>query len=357
VRHRAPALHLSLQRSYRTLHIPPSLSRRPIDEQGGGVRVLVTGGAGFIGHHLVRALLADGDEVTVLDNFSTGFRSRLDSVANRITIIDGTILDPEVLDRAVDGREVILHQAAIPSVARSVVNPRATNEANVSGTIEVMLAAARHGVRRLVFAGSSSVYGVPKELPSRETQRPGPRSPYGASKLAAEHYIHTLGQLHGVETVVLRYFNVFGPGQDPNSEYAAVIPKFATAVIAGRRPTINGTGEISRDFTYIDNVVSANLLAARQVGPAELTCNIACGSRYSLLELLRLICEALGRNVEPIFGPPRAGDVPHSQADIALAREALGYEVVVPFPEGIARTVAWYRDRVDAAKQSDSSVS
>lgn len=315
------------------------------------MRILVTGGGGFIGHHLVRALLARGDEVTVLDNFSTGFRSRLDAVADQITIVDGTILDPDTLDAAMSGREVILHQAAIPSVARSVVNPRATNEANVNGTIEVMLAAARNGVRRLVFAGSSSVYGVPKELPSRETQRPNPRSPYGASKLAGEHYIHTLGQLHGIETVVLRYFNVFGPGQDPNSEYAAVIPKFATAVIEGQRPTINGTGEISRDFTYIENVVSANLLAASQAGPAELTCNIACGARHSLLDLLRLICQEVGQTVEPILGPPRAGDVPHSQADITLAREALGYDVVVPFPEGVARTVAWYveQHRANAA--------
>ena len=317
------------------------------------MRILVTGGAGFIGHHLVRALLARGDQVNVLDNFSTGFRSRLDSVADRVAIVEGTILDPDTLDRAVEGCEVILHEAAIPSVARSVVNPRATNEANVSGTIELMLAAARNRVRRVVFAGSSSVYGIPSELPSRETLRPAPRSPYGASKLAAEHYIHTLGQLHGVETVVLRYFNVFGPGQDPKSQYAAVIPAFATAVLEGKQPTIYGTGETSRDFTYIDNVVAANLLAAGISGPSELTCNIACGSRYSLLELLQAICQASGREVEPIFGPPRAGDVLHSLADISLARQALGYEVVVPFAEGVARTVAWYRSQMAAPERSD----
>jgi UDP-N-acetylglucosamine/UDP-N-acetyl-alpha-D-glucosaminouronate 4-epimerase len=308
------------------------------------VKVLVTGGAGFIGHHLIRALLARGDEVVVLDNFSTGLRWRLDGVLDRITLVEGTILDPDTLDRAMAGCEVILHQAAIPSVARSVVNPRATTEANVNGTIEVMLAAARTGVRRLVFAGSSSVYGIP-ELPTRETQRPGPRSPYGASKIAGEHYIHTLGQLHGVETVVLRYFNVFGPGQDPNSEYAAVIPRFTTAVLAGVRPTIYGDGETTRDFTYIENVVSANLLAADQRGPSELTCNIACGTRSSLLMLLELICAELGVTADPIFEAPRAGDVPHSLADISLAREALGYEVIVPFEEGVARTVAWYRER------------
>jgi UDP-glucose 4-epimerase len=315
------------------------------------VRILVTGGAGFIGHHLVRALLARGDAVTVLDNFSTGFRTRLDSVIHRITLVEGTILDPAVLDQAVEGCEVILHEAAIPSVARSVVNPRATNEANVQGTIEVMLAAARNRVRRVVFAGSSSVYGVPAELPCRETQRPAPRSPYGASKIAAEHYIHTLGQLHGIETIVLRYFNVFGPGQDPASEYAAVVPKFSTAVLEGKRPTINGTGEISRDFTYIDNVVEANLRAASQSGPAELTCNIACGASYSLLDLLHEICRAVGRDVQPDFGPPRAGDIVHSLADISVARETLGYEVVVPFHEGIARTVAWYRDQMDTVSR------
>lgn len=316
------------------------------------MRILVTGGSGFIGHHLVRESLARGHQVNVIDNFSTGLRWRIEPVVDRVsTMVEGSILDPDALDRAIDGCEVIMHQAAIPSVARSVVNPKATNEANVTGTIELMLAAARHKVRRVVFAGSSSVYGIPAELPCRETQRPGPRSPYGASKIAAEHYIHSIGQLHGIETVVLRYFNVFGPGQDPSSEYAAVVPKFATAVLQGQRPTINGTGEISRDFTYVDNVVEANLLAAAQSGPAELTCNIACGSRYSLLDLLQAICAAAGRNVEPIFGPPRPGDIVHSHADISLARDALGYKVIVPFHEGITMAVAWYREQQDAVPE------
>ena len=209
-----------------------------------------------------------------------------------------------------------------------------------------MLAAAKHGVRRVVFAGSSSVYGIPESLPCRETQRPAPRSPYGASKLAAEHYIHTLGMAFGVETVVLRYFNVFGPGQDPLSEYAAVVPRFTTAILEGRAPLVNGNGEVSRDFTYIDNVVSANLLAAQASTPSGITCNVACGSRYTLLDLLDAICEAAGKRVEPTFGPPRAGDIVHSQADISLAREALGYDVVVPFAEGITKTVAWYQSTV-----------
>ena len=314
------------------------------------MRSLVTGGAGFIGHHLVRSLLDRGDEVAVIDNLSTGFAWRLAPFKDQITFIEGSILDPTALDRAADGCEVIFHEAAIPSVARSVVAPKATNEANVTGTIEVMLAAARQKVRRVVFAGSSSVYGVPAELPCRETLRAAPTSPYGASKLAAEHYINTLGQLHGVETFVLRYFNVFGPGQDPDSEYSAVIPRFATAALEGRPATINGTGEVSRDFTYVDNVVRANLLAARPESPSGLTCNVACGARYSLLELLDAIGTSAGQHVRPIFGPPRPGDILHSQADITLAQKAMGYEPIVSFQEGILSTVAWYRDRMDTAR-------
>ena len=241
------------------------------------------------------------------------------------------------------GCDVVFHQAAIPSVARSLTAPGATNRANVDGTIEVMQAASRHGVRRVLLAGSSSVYGVPERLPCAETQRPAPTSPYGVSKLAAEHYVRTLGDLHGIATVVLRYFNVFGPGQDPLSEYAAVVPKFATAVLDGRAPVIFGTGETSRDFTYIDNVVSANLLAAAETAPSGVTCNVACGGRYTLLDLLEAICSAAGVDVEPTFGPPRRGDIVHSQADITLARKLLGYDVQVPFAEGIRRTVEWYR--------------
>ena len=307
------------------------------------MRILVTGGAGFIGHHLVRGLLERGDEVRVIDNFATGMRARLEPYLDRLTLIEGSILDPDALDRAMDGTEVVLHEAAIPSVARSLVDPRLSNEVNASGTIEVMLAAGRRSVRRVVLAGSSSVYGIPAELPCRESQRPDPQSPYAASKLAAEDYVHTLGKLHGVETVVLRYFNVFGPGQDPASEYAAVVPRFVTAVLAGRPPTINGNGDISRDFTFVDNVVAANLLAATRPGVTGLTCNVACGSRFSLLELLDAIGDAAGNRVQPEFGPPRAGDIRHSQADITVARAALGYEVAVPFLEGIRRTVAWYR--------------
>jgi UDP-glucose 4-epimerase len=309
------------------------------------VRVLVTGGAGFIGHHLVRRLVERGDQVAVIDDFSTGFPWRLEGFRDQISIIEGSILDERALDRAVASAEVILHEAAIPSVARSVIAPKATHAANATGTIDIMLAAVRHGVRRVVLAGSSSVYGPAAELPCRETQRPAPSSPYGASKLAAEHYLHTLGQLHGVETVALRYFNVFGPGQDPASEYSAVIPRFVTAGLEGRSPTINGSGEISRDFTYVDNVVEANMLAAKASAPSGFTCNIACGTRFTLLQLLGAIGDAAGRQMEPVFGPPREGDIVHSLADIALAREALGYEPLVSFHEGIAKTVEWYREQ------------
>jgi UDP-glucose 4-epimerase len=212
-----------------------------------------------------------------------------------------------------------------------------------------MLAAARHGVRRVVLAGSSSVYGIPPSLPCRESMCTGPLSPYAASKLAAEYFVHTLGAVHGIETVVLRYFNVFGPGQDPKSEYAAVVPRFTTAVLEGRQPTVFGDGHVSRDFTYVDNVVHANLLASNPGGPTGLTCNVALGGRHSLLELLEAISKAAGRSVDPVFAPPRQGDIRDSQADISLAQSALGYQVVVPFEEGVTRTVEWYRASMETS--------
>ena len=312
------------------------------------MRALVTGGAGFIGHHLVLGLLDRGDQVTVIDDFSSGIRTRLDPVLDRITLVEGSILDPVALDRAVAGVEVVFHEAALPSVVQSLTNPSMTNQVNVGGSIEVLRCAAAHGVGRLVFAGSCAVYGNPVHMPSIEGDPTQPTSPYGVSKLAAEHYLHVLGRHLGIDTVVLRYFNVFGPGQDPASEYAAVVPRFATQVLRGERPTINGTGEISRDFVFVANVVAANLLAAKPGAPSGLTCNVASGSHRTLLELLDTICDAAGRKVEPIVGPPRAGDIRDSRADIGLARQALGYEPSVSFEDGIARTVDWLR----AAPQS-----
>jgi UDP-glucose 4-epimerase len=307
------------------------------------MRALVTGGAGFIGHHLVRALVERGDEVVVLDDFSTGLRSRLVPLEGHIELVEGDIRDAVAVDRAIAGCSVVFHEAAVPSVARSVRDPRLTNDVNTTGTIEVMLAAARAQVDRVVFAGSSSVYGDSPELPRKETQRPNPLSPYAVSKLAGESYVHTLGSLNGIETVVLRYFNVFGPAQDPDSEYAAVVPKFVTAALAGERPTVHGDGSYSRDFTYIDNVVSANLLAASVPGVSGLTCNIGCGARYSLLDLLGAVGDAIGYKLTPVFTDPRPGDVPHSLADISLASEMLGYRVLILFSEGVRRTVAAFR--------------
>lgn len=308
------------------------------------MKALVTGGAGFIGHHLVHALLERGDAVAVIDDFATGLRSRLTSLHDRITLVEGDIRDPAALDRSMQGCEVVFHEAALASVARSVRDPRLSNDVNTAGTIEVMLAAHRAAVRRVVFAGSSSVYGDGPEMPRRESQLLNPRSPYATSKLAAEFYVHSLGALHGVETVVLRYFNVFGPGQDPNSEYAAVVPKFVTAALRGEPPTVHGDGSQSRDFTFIDNVVMANLLAADAADVSGITANVGCGQRYSLLELLEAVASIVGQKAEPVFGPARPGDVPHSLADISLARDRLGYRVLVPFEEGVRRTVAAYRE-------------
>lgn len=312
------------------------------------MRVLVTGGSGFIGHHLVRALLERGDEVAVLDDFSTGLRRRLDPYLHAITLVEGDLRDASATALATAGCDVVLHQGAIPSVARSVADPLRSNSVNVDGTIQLMLAAAAAGVRRVVAAGSSSVYGASPELPRRETQRPDPRSPYAVSKLATEHYVHALGELHGIETVVLRYFNVFGPGQDPASQYAAVVPLFITAALDGVAPTIHGDGRQSRDFTYIDNVVSANILAGTAPDVSRLTANIGCGGRFDLLRLLAEVKAALGDMPDPIFTPTRAGDVRDSEADISVAQERLGYAIIVPFEEGVRRTAAWYAANRDA---------
>ncbi len=307
------------------------------------MKALVTGGAGFIGHHLVRALLDRGDEVTVLDDLSSGDLSRLRDLRDRMTFVEGSILDPAALDRAVAGADVVFHEAALVSVAVSTLEPERTNDVNAGGTIATILAAARHGVRRVVFAGSSAVYGNPPELPCHEGLVPAPTSPYGVSKLAGEHYLHALGQLHGVATASLRYFNVYGAGQDPSSEYAAVIPKFISTVLDGGHPTINGSGAISRDFVHVDDVVAANLLAARGSTASPLTCNVATGTRTTLLDLVDAIAAAAGRRVDPTYGPAREGDITDSVADISVARESLGYEVKVGLMDGIARTVVWHR--------------
>lgn len=306
------------------------------------MRAAVTGGAGFIGHHLVAGLRSRGDEVRVIDDFSTGRRSRLAPSSLAATVIEGSILDPFALDEAFAGCEVVFHEAAIASVAESMAAPRRVMEVNASGSIEVMLAARRAGVRRVVFAGSSAVYGVPEALPCRESQRAEPISPYGASKLAAEHLIHSLGRLHGVETVALRYFNVYGPGQDPHAEYAAVVPRFIAAILEGRTPIINGSDDISRDFVHVRDVVEANLLASSPSSSSALTCNIASGSQTSLRALLDAIAHAADRMAEPQVGPARPGDIRHSFADVSLARQALNFEARITLDEGMANAVATF---------------
>ena len=315
------------------------------------MRVLVTGGGGFIGSNLVEALLRRGDDVCVLDDFSTGRRSNLDEVESwraaaggAFELIEGDITCAETVGRAVAGCDVVLHQAAIPSVARSVQDPMASHRVNMDGTLTLLLAARDAGVRRFVAASSSSLYGESEELPKVETMTPAPISPYGIDKLAGETYCRVFTQLYGLPTVALRYFNVFGPRQDPGSEYSAVIPKFASMMMEGRAPTVNGEGLQTRDFTYIDNVVQVNLLAAQ--APEE-ACgeayNVACGGRISLLDLIGKLNEILGTRLEPAFGPPRAGDIQHSLADISKAGRLLGYRPAISVDEGLARTVAALR--------------
>lgn len=314
------------------------------------MNILVTGGAGFIGSHLVDALLARGDHVRVFDNFSTGNRANLDTNHPRLEIVEGDLTDPQAIAQAVDGIELVFHQAALSSVPRSVDRPLDTHAACVTGTLYLLDAARRAGVRRLVYAASSSAYGDQPTSSKRETDLPAPISPYGAAKLAAEYYCQAFTATYGFETVALRYFNVFGPRQDPSGPYSAVIPLFVTAILKGQRPKIYGDGHQSRDFCYVANVVHANLLAADAQGAAGKVFNVACGQNTSLLQLLAQINHLLGTDVAPIHEPARAGDVRESLADISQARRILGYEPQVSFNEGLQRSIEYYRDLVANAK-------
>jgi UDP-glucose 4-epimerase len=305
---------------------------------------LVTGGAGFIGSHIVTALVGRGDRVRVLDNLSTGHRSNLDHVRDRVELVVGDVAKRADVERAVAGVEVVFHEAALASVPRSVAAPLDTNDACVTGTVTLLDAARRAGVRRVVYAGSSSVYGNRAGTAAKhETDLPDPLSPYAAAKLAGELYCQAFTASYGFETVTVRYFNVFGPRQDPESQYAAVIPKFITAMLAGQRPTIFGDGRQSRDFTYVDNVVDGNLLAADAPEAVGHSINVACGRQYTLLELVAALNRALGTDLEPVFDPPRPGDVHDSLADVSLARKLLGYSPAVDFDEGLRRTIQYYR--------------
>src|SRR5262250_1372495 len=311
---------------------------------------LVTGGAGFIGSHVVERLLADGHRVRVLDNFSTGSRGNLDFARGnrRLEIVRGDLRSLPAVTRAVRGASAVFHQAAMRSVPRSVADPLGCNAANVTGTLHVLHAAAGQKKKpRVVYASSSSVYGENPELPKRESQPSAPISPYAATKVAGEIYASVWSRLFAVETVGLRYFNVFGPRQDPKSEYAAVIPRFILWGQQGKPLQVHGDGTQSRDFTYVDNVVSANLLAARAEGGrvAGRSYNVGCGSRTSLLEIITKLERMLGRPLERAHSPTRVGDVPHTLADVSAAKRDFGYEPVVEFDEGLRRTVEFFTGR------------
>jgi UDP-glucose 4-epimerase len=298
-------------------------------------RVLVTGGAGFIGSNLVRALLERGDTVRVLDNFSTGNRANLDELVDDVEVVEGELRSYERVHASVRGVDVVFHQGALPSVPRSVHDPLTTTAVNVEGTLNVLLAARDEGVSRVVFASSSSVYGNPRSLPCVESIAPDPISPYGVSKLAAERYCVSFSRVYALETIALRYFNVFGPRQDPTSQYAAVVPRFIAAVAAGRPIPVYGDGEQSRDFTYVTNVVEANLRAAEAEGISGAVVNVAAGSSTRVNELADAVGDLLGRSVGKEYLPIRPGDVRDSWADIDAARALLGYEPRVGLREGL----------------------
>ena len=313
-------------------------------------KVLVTGGAGFIGSHIVDALVARGDRVTVLDNMSTGRVENLTAVRKQIELVEGDLADPGVVRSAVQGVDCIFHQAALASVQRSVEKPLDTHAACVTGTLVLLDEARKAKVRRIVYAASSSAYGDQPTASKRESDLPLPISPYGAAKLAAEYYLAAFAEMRDIETVALRYFNVFGPRQDPNSEYSAVIPRFITAMLGGTAPTVYGDGGQSRDFTYVENVVAANLLAGAAANVSGRVLNVAAGGKISLLELIAALNNLLKTDVKPKHEPPRVGDVRESMADITLARQYLGYEPRISFEEGLRRSIDYYVGLVKSSK-------
>jgi UDP-glucose 4-epimerase len=319
-------------------------------------RILVTGCAGFIGSWIAEALIDRGAIVCGLDNFETGKRENIDHLSNRsgsrpFQFIECDLRDPEATARACEGVDFILHQAARPSVPRSVKDPRTSHAANLDGTFNLLEGARAAGVKRIIYAASSSAYGNQPGFPRRETMVPMPIAPYPVQKLAGEFYMKSYWQVYGIETVCLRYFNIFGPRQVPDSPYSGVLGKFTLQMMRGERPTIQGDGEQGRDFTYIENAVSANLLALE--APADKVAgrvfNVACGERHTVNEIVRILSDLLDFKQAPIYGPPRAGDIRDSLADISAARDAFGYQPLVGFEEGLRRTVAWYREQYAAA--------
>jgi len=307
-------------------------------------RYLVTGGAGFIGSNIVEELVGRGEDVVVLDDLSTGKMENIEPFMDRIDFIKGDIRDGDVVEKAMNGVDFVLHQAALASVPRSIENPVLVNDVNIGGTIMVLEKAREAGVKRVVYAASSSAYGDTEVLPKTESMLPMPLSPYAVSKLTGEYYCSVYYNVYGLSTIALRYFNVFGPRQDPKSQYAAVIPIFITSLLTDRSPTIFGDGEQSRDFTFVSNVVKANLLAAESENAMGQTINVACGDRYTLNELYAILKKLTGKDVDPIFADPRPGDVKHSQADINLAEKLIDYHPEVSFEEGLEKTVEWYEE-------------
>jgi UDP-glucose 4-epimerase len=304
---------------------------------------LVTGGGGFIGSNIVGELLKRGQSVRIIDDFSTGRRENIEDFLSQVELIEGDIRDHDTVERAVKGADYVLHQAALASVPRSIANPQATNKVNVEGTLNLLDAARKYSIKRFVYASSSSVYGDSVELPKVETMATNPKSPYAVSKLTAEWYCRVYAGIYKLPTVALRYFNVFGPKQDPNSQYSAVIPLFIKALMRGEQATIFGDGEQSRDFTFIDNVVNANLLACEADVNGGEVFNIACGTRFTLNELYNKLRALIGADIEPKYSEPRSGDVKHSEANIDRISSALQYRISVEFDEGLERTVRWYQ--------------
>jgi nucleoside-diphosphate-sugar epimerase len=317
-------------------------------------KILVTGGAGFIGSHIVEGLLELGREVRVLDNFATGKKENLEGLGGGkwypgkdFELVEGDIRDLDKVQRAMEGVDMVTHQAALGSVPRSVEDPVGSHGVNAQGALNVFVAARQAGIKRVVYASSSAVYGDSEILPKREGQEGNPLSPYALTKVINEQYARLMIDLYGIETIGLRYFNVFGPRQDPTSQYAAAIPKFITALMRGHRPVIYGNGKQSRDFTFVRDIVSANLLAFEADFPkCRSGVNIGRGGQYTLLELLAELNGLLGTSIDPVFDPPRPGDVMHSMADISLAKEALGFEPKYDLRSGLSQSMQWYRENL-----------
>jgi UDP-glucose 4-epimerase len=307
---------------------------------------VVTGGAGFIGSHIVEELLRRKETVRVIDNFSTGKRENVRPFEGRIELISADIAHTADLRPMIEGADYVIHQAAIPSVPKSILDPLTSHRANVDGTLLLLLAARDAKVKRLVYASSSSLYGDSPTLPKHEQMMPNPLSPYGAQKLFAETYCQVFSKAYNLETVSLRYFNVFGPRQDATSQYSGVLAKFIPAVLQGKRPVIYGDGLQSRDFTYVQNVVEANLLACTAPGVGGQVFNVACGDRITVNSMLQQINKIAGKDISPVYEAPRAGDIKHSQADIRQAVEKLGYKPMFTFEEGLRKTVEWYSNNL-----------